>query len=171
MYSSSRNLNLTCEAHPALDFRVGAELSAWFPSVLVEGATRPTSDQEETLQQVQNLLSLSNHAKGTMVCRAECSCTYFGKIMLMSRKDKKMLIFRTVTPRPFRTFKTPNVIFRQKRQLFKVIITHFGKFRTPTLTPILDIVLKNTTFLPLPSPAWFSNLATNQQQCKTYQRR
>ena len=89
MYPSARNLNLTCEAHPALDFRVGAELSAWFPSVLVEGATRPTSDQEETLQQVQNLLSLSNHAKGTMDCKAECSCTYFGKRMLMSRKEKK----------------------------------------------------------------------------------
>ena len=67
MYLSARNLNLACEAHPALDFRVGAELSAWIPSVLVEGATRPTSDQVD-LQQVQILLSLSNNAKGTMDC-------------------------------------------------------------------------------------------------------
>ena len=84
MYSSARNLDLTCEAHPALDFRVGAESSAWIPSVLVEGATRPTSDQVEKLQRVQNLLSLSNNVKGTMDCRAELSWK-----MLMSRKEKK----------------------------------------------------------------------------------
>ena len=98
-----------------------------------------------------------------LILERECWCQ--GK-----RKNNYWFLGRW-SPAPSVHLRHQMSFFAKKRQLFMVIVTHFGKFRTPNLTPILDIVLKNTTFLPLPSPAWFSNLATNQQQCKTYQRR